>query len=458
MTQVYRYNSVDLGNTVVRLGRLGPLTENAQLGNPGHGQIEFDDPAGTLNIVGLKGFAVDELAGPAAATLTGTVTKSSASTGITGSGTLFLSELTVGRIISIPGGGGTDYVRVNGISSDTVLSVDANPGHSASGQTATATAQQRLYSSFLGTRDVARGQGDSLRTGVARRWTVEVIDFNCFLGFHVFTESDANRPAETDIERVQWLLTSSFIAGELIDTGYVQTGTGVDMDAADYRLQRPVDLLNDCAQVSGRNFYSYFDDGQRVHALWYLNWTDLVRISPVQFSNDLTKVDSNETTVGATMVFAPEMDATLHMGPSRVASGVAVPYGTGSAFAYDTNAGTAAAFGHLEAVAPNSHVTTSGKALALADRYLDENNSEDFTITFSAKVNEAVVTLIHSGDIVNCHFTHLPGFTYPSGQSVNYDTQLWPCRITNLTYEQNELSDQWYMLRLNVSPIPAGGG
>ena len=136
----------------------------------------------------------------------------------------------------------------------------------------------------------------------------------------------------------------------------------------------------------------------------------------------------------------------------------AVPYGTGSAFAYDTNAGTAAAFGHRDAVAPNSHVTTSGKALSLADRYLDENNSEDFTITFSAKVNEAVVTLIHAGDVVNCHFTHLPGFTYPSGQSINYDTQLWPCRITNLTYEQNELSDQWYMLRLNVSPIPAGGG
>jgi hypothetical protein len=458
MTQVYRYNSVDLGNTVVRLGKLGPLQTNATLGDPGHGQIELDDPAGTLSILGLKGFAIDENAGPAVSTLSGTVTKSSATQAIVGSGTSFLTQVAVGRTLKIPGGGGNDYVRVLQITDNTHLAIDYKPTHSAGGQTATVTEQRRLHSSFIGTRDVARGQGDSLITTVARRWTVELIDFNSFLGFHVFTESDANRPAETDFERVTWLLTSSFIAGELHDTGYVETGIGVDMDPADYRLQRPVDLLNDCAQVSNRNFYSYFDDAQRVHALWYQEWTNLVRLSPAQFSNVLTEVDSNQSTVGPTSCFAPELDATLHIDPSRVASGVAVPYGTGALYAYDTDSGTATNFGHRDAVAPNAHVSDAAKALTLADVYLNASSSEDYTIKFSARVNEAIATQIQAGDIVNCHFTHLPGVTYPSGQSVGYDTSLWPCRITNLTCEQTEEASNFYTLHLDVSPIPAGGG
>lgn len=461
MTQVYRYNSVDLGNQVVRLGKLGPLSTNADQASPGVGSIDLDDPAGSLAIAGLKGFAIDENAGPAAATLSGTVTKSSASTGIVGSGTSFLTQLTVGRTVKIPGGGGDDYVHVNSIADNTHFASDFQPQFSAGGQTATVTEQRRLYSSFIGTRTVARGQNgptDSLRTGVARRWNVELIDFNTFLSFHVFTESDANRPAEDDIQRIDWLLTSSFIAGELINAGYVATGTGVAMDAADYRGQRPSDLITDCMQVSGRNGYSYFDDGMRVHALWYLEWTNLVRISPVQFSNLLTEVDSNESTVGPTKTFAPLMDATLHIDPSRIASGVYVPYGTGAAAAYQTDSGTAAEFGHRDAVAPNAHVSTLTAANALANHYLTDNAEEDYTITFTAKVNEAVITQCQAGDIVYCHFTHLPGKTFGSGQSINYDTQLWPCRMTSQLISQDEESDQFYSLQMNVSPIPMGGG
>jgi hypothetical protein len=66
--------------------------------------------------------------------LTGTVSKSSGSVTITGSGTKFLEELDIGNLISIAGGGGTDVLTVATIASNTSLTVKTAPTHSASGQ------------------------------------------------------------------------------------------------------------------------------------------------------------------------------------------------------------------------------------------------------------------------------------------------------------------------------------
>lgn len=458
MTQVFLYDSDDLGTSVVRLGKLGPLSVNAFQAVPGEGSLDLDDPLGELDIVGLKGFAIDETAGPDAMTLTGTVSKTSGSGAFTGSGTAFLTELQVGRTVKIPGTA-DEYFRVSGIADDTHFSADQQAVNSASGQTATVTEQHRLHSSFVGQRDVARGSDDSLVTGVAHRWHLTLIDFNTYLTFHVFTESDANRPAEKDTERVAWLLTSSFLAGLLVDAGYVQTLGGIDMDATDYRGRRPQDLLVDCGQVSGRNFYSYFDDAQRVHALWYYEWDAIIKVSPVRISNDETELDSYpQGPVGPTLTFAPEKDATLHIDPSNVASGVYVPYGTGSAAEYRTDAGTAARFGHRDIVTPNSGISTAGTADALGDHYLTLSADEDYTITLSVKINHLCVTQIQQGDIIYVHLTHLPGVVFSDGKQLQYGVSFWPCRITNMTIEQSEKVQVFYLLTLDLSPIPMGGG
>src|SRR5881392_3418458 len=55
---------------------------------------------------------------------------------------------------------------------------------------------QRLYSAYIADLTVARGQGDSLITGAARRWDCTTLDLNAVLGFRVIHGSDGNRPAE----------------------------------------------------------------------------------------------------------------------------------------------------------------------------------------------------------------------------------------------------------------------
>jgi hypothetical protein len=70
-----------------------------------------------------------------AANLTGTVAKASGSPNITGSSTLFTSELTVNQVISIPGTA-TEIGVVQTITDNTHLVLWANMANTASGQTA----------------------------------------------------------------------------------------------------------------------------------------------------------------------------------------------------------------------------------------------------------------------------------------------------------------------------------
>ena len=78
-------------------------------------------------------------------TITGTVAKAGSTT-LTGTSTLFLTELMVGDLISVPGGGGTEVREVSAIASNTSLTVTATFANTASGQTCTYTSNITLAS------------------------------------------------------------------------------------------------------------------------------------------------------------------------------------------------------------------------------------------------------------------------------------------------------------------------
>lgn len=71
-----------------------------------------------------------------AASLTGTVAKAAASSTLTGTGTAFTTELSIGQVISVPGTAVEKRVVI-GIASATSLTVDSAYANTASGQTAT---------------------------------------------------------------------------------------------------------------------------------------------------------------------------------------------------------------------------------------------------------------------------------------------------------------------------------
>lgn len=80
-------------------------------------------------------YDTDNMHYTSAANLTGTVSKTASSTTVTGSSTLFTSELSVGQMISVPGTAAEPRV-VTAIASDTSLTVQTAFANSASGQTA----------------------------------------------------------------------------------------------------------------------------------------------------------------------------------------------------------------------------------------------------------------------------------------------------------------------------------
>ncbi len=96
--------------------------------------------------------------------LTGTVSKTSGGTTLTGSGTSFTSQLSVGQVIDVPGGSGVERRVVAGISSNTQLTVNEAWGSSASGQTCTryASANKRQDTS-LSNWTTSLAAGDILR-------------------------------------------------------------------------------------------------------------------------------------------------------------------------------------------------------------------------------------------------------------------------------------------------------
>ncbi len=217
-------DGTDLGTSVVRLGSVEGFISEAEEGTTGICTIEFDDPAGSLVVTGWRTFYAAERSGP--------------------------------------------------------------------------TGQQRLFTGYVGIRRYMRAQGTSLITGASRRIECDLVDINAILSFRLFPPSDANanRGSETDVARLQWLLSTSYLVPTVTNYGFVNTTGGITLDASDYRGQSPMSLVSDCANASGKNYYLYFDEGHGGVGIWYdfdysQNYT-----CPVRLSNVLSDVGTNAST------------------------------------------------------------------------------------------------------------------------------------------------------------------
>lgn len=89
----------------------------------------------TVLLLNSDDLDTDNMHYTSSANLTGTVAKTNGSATLTGTGTAFTSELSVGQLINVPGVAAEVRV-VTAIASDTSLTVDAAFANSASGQTA----------------------------------------------------------------------------------------------------------------------------------------------------------------------------------------------------------------------------------------------------------------------------------------------------------------------------------
>jgi hypothetical protein len=274
---------------------------------------------------------------------------------------------------------------------------------------------RRIGEYYIGDRRYYRGtQGSSpsLRTGAARVIDMTLTDINSFLSFRVFradtngSNTSFNRPAETDIERVTAMLAVSFISDTLFN-GLVSSSNPVDMDANDYTGSTPADVLNDCAQQSGKNFFVFYDESGTYtpdpgdYGLFYDFNDSMVYLSTMQVSNDLDDVDNSTT-------WAPWQDSVLTRDPSRVAAGVFMPNGSNSIYVEQPS--TAYAYEWRDFVSSSPSLHTIPEMTARANRYLIENSTEDDRLQFTIQVPPPHVNDWKEGQAAQVKFTHLPGY------------------------------------------------
>jgi hypothetical protein len=302
-------------------------------------------------------------------------------------------------------------------------------------ETAESSNSQVIFTGWTAAQEVTRGQ-DSHRTGAARLWTVTLADQNSLIGRRIMRGSDANRPAETDVARVQWLLTTTEFGSVVPSSRYVSTLYPVAMDAVDYRDQSNQQILDDCSQQSGKNYFVMYDEPIASYGLFYDFAGSSAYRSTIRLSNVLSDVDSSTT-------FAvSETDTKLNRDPSRVYSGVVLPYVGGEVYVESTSIGLSYAF--RDTMAPSANVKTSAKATARANRYLGDAATEADVISTSFLVPLAKVNQLKEGMAVSCRFSHLPG----------YGTNFTWMRVLNRQVVAT--SEEWYTVTVEMATAVGG--
>lgn len=293
-----------------------------------------------------------------------------------------------------------------------------------------------IHRGFIADRTVTRGLSN--KVGQGRRWTVSVADMNSIISRRIMLGSDANRPAETDLARVQWLMgTSEF--NLVTDTSLVSIANTVPMDAADYRNQTCQDILDDVSQQSGKNFFIWLNEipATPTYGLFYDFPDGTAYPSTIRLSNVLSDVDSSTT-------FAvSEGDTKLVRDPGRVYSGVVEPYVGGQVYVQDESIATA--FQRRDTTAPSVNVRTASAANARALRYIQDAASEDDVITTSYQVPLAKVNRLMPGMLVSARFSHLPGYNTFSNM-----------RVLNRTVTAE--SEEFYRVMVDLSGVASAGG
>ena len=295
----------------------------------------------------------------------------------------------------------TEYAYRGQVGTGVVVIDDADGTYTPPGQKQLAVtntwagSNSRLFTGFVAERTAELGRA----VPGGREWRVTVEDANVLIDDRVFTGSEANRPEETDYQRITWLLTTGAMTN--INAGFVPNTDTETMDAVDYRGKKPRDVLEDCAQRTGKNFFIYHVGAG--YRLFY----DLSTGS--NFTSTLTITD-DATAVNNTTHFAPyNVSSTLD--PSRVYSRVRLRYKGGS-YTTAENATTEANYRRREVYRRYMRAKTATKAQAQATKWLAQAAEEQTTLSLSVDIPAAYINSIRAGMRVQVQLSRYDINTY----------------------------------------------
>lgn len=280
------------------------------------------------------------------------------------------------------------------------------------------------------------------RTGSRRVWTISVRDINSLLALRIQKGTDAERDAETDVERVTWLIGTAEVIGGFGDNGYTIEETEffftdgpVDMSESDYTFQYSEGVLRDCLdQGATKNGFLYpaptsGSDPTRI-GIWYGTDARADFASLHKISNDLDDISPEVLTgfAGVTpqystgYVFPPSQDMRLDRDPTRTITGAGLQWD--GANTYLSNGTPGDVLTRRDMVFAGElvkNVTQAGERLAAI---LDTNDTEDDAITCSVVVPDWLVHAFVAGNRVQFKATHLA--------SLGYEDYVW-MRVAKVT-------------------------
>lgn len=304
-------------------------------------------------------------------------------------------------------------------------------------ETAAPTGQQVIGNTYVGKKAVSRGDW---RVGpLARTYSVILADANTLISRRIVVGSDGSRPAETDVQRVQWLMTTTEANEFNGSTTYISTDSPISMDAVDYRGQSVENILNDCSQASGKNYWVIYEESLGEFSLWY-DWDYSATYSSIiRLSNDEADIDDTTT-------FAYFPSATLTQDPERVYSGTYLPFDGG--WVYEQQVSTGNRFVFRDVSYPSFNVKSETKARARAVRYNADSASEDDVVSLSFVVPAGNVNSLMHGHRIEVKGTHW-GFTGGN----DYTSFTW-MRALNRTVTQ--IGPNHYRIDAELSAIRPG--
>lgn len=275
--------------------------------------------------------------------------------------------------------------------SDTTL--EAVPAHKTVIVTDGRASPTQVLSGFTADRNIERGREGTIAT--RRTFDVTVVDLNTVLDDEIFRHDGANRPAETDYERMTWLLTTDSMVALGITAGVLPNTNTVNLDATDYRGEGPRAVANDCAEAAQKNCFVYdFGAGSK---LYYDKHTGTSLSSALSLSSVLADVDNST-------VFALE-SPKLERDPAEVYSTIRLKYKNGVVWA--TNATTETNFRRREFSVTNERIKTRAKAQAMADALLAAAANEKETFSCAVTLPAANVNDIRAGQRIQIKCPHL---------------------------------------------------
>jgi hypothetical protein len=316
----------------------------------------------------------------------------------------------------------------------------------------TACSKPNIFAGWILGRTDGRGP---YRTGAGRVWDCEIIDQNAIFHLEVFrSHADSARPAETDVARVQAIITSGAMSGTPIhDNGRFSTANPINLGAANFVGQYADEAMASTMGVAGKNYYAYFDDATRQISLHY----DQFLTGPAA-GISISNVKSDVTSDSGGTVYAPMIDAEWNSDPERLATGVLLHYNNGYVYARNQaliDSLSPTIFSPVEFRRDFSYQSDRIGNPTTANKYmhieLDRRSTEEVTLTCTIQVSRTHVNLVRPGDLINVRFSHLPGFETTTQVIVNR-------RLVSPTDDQ----DLYYDVYLEMGVIGAaqapGGG